>query len=128
MDDTLKDIVNQLAEKTKAGKVNWMIGNSANEYCLVLPESTLSISVYSNNYRVPMVECRVVNNRGDIILRENATQSSDEGDFLTGFFRLVRDAYTGKEEVIASIFSHIQNDETIGVSNVETAEESDLPF
>ena len=123
MDETLRTVVTQLKEKTKQGKVHWLVGSTSNEYRLVLPESTISISVYlsSNQY---YVDCKIVNNRGDIILRENTTQNSEDGAFLTNFFISVRDAYTGKEDVISSIMNHLANDDVLG-----TPEESDeLPF
>lgn len=124
MDETLRTIVNQLTEKTKQGKVNWQMGITSNEYRLVLPESTISISVYQSSF-VYYVDCKVVNERGDIVLRENTTQKTEDGSFLTNFFILVRDAYTGKDKVISSLLHHIENDEIIGSPENE---DPDLPF
>lgn len=123
MDETLRTVVTQLKEKTKQGKVHWQVGSSPNEYRLVLPESTISISAYLSSH-IYYVDCKIVNNRGDIILRENTPQGSEDGTFLTNFFILVRDAYTGKEEVISSIMNHLKNDDVLGTPE----DREELPF
>lgn len=124
MDQTLKTIVIQLTEKTKKGKVNWQMGSSSNEYRLVLPESTISISVYQSTF-VYYVDCKVINERGDIVLRENTPQSTEDGVFLTSFYVLVRDTYTGKDKVISSLMQHLENDDVIGAPENDKEE---LPF
>ena len=124
MDATFKKIVLQLSEKTKEGKVNWRTGNTSNEYCLLLPESTVSIGVYQSG-GIYFVECKILNTRGDIILRENVLQTSEDGAFLVEFFTLVRDAYTGKDRVLSALFDHIEQDPIIGAPEDNSEE---LPF
>lgn len=126
MDETLRKIVNQLTEKTKMKKVNWQMGNSSNEYRLILPESTISISVYQSSSNLAyFVEFKILNERGDVILRENTLQSTEDGGVLTNFFVLVRDTYTGKDDIISSLFRHLENDETVGEPEKD---HPDLPF
>ena len=66
MDATLKKIVEQLSEKTKAGLVNWQMGENSNEYKLFLKDAVISISIYTNSYAIGFVNCQVENTRGDI--------------------------------------------------------------
>lgn len=122
MDQTLKQIIDLLKEKTQAGEVKWIPGRSTNEYKVFLTEAVISISVYNTKNNDACVSCSISNNRGDILLRENTLQSTEDGKYLSGFFALVRDSYTGKDAILSSVFQELRSGKTIG------EEEIDLPF
>jgi hypothetical protein len=123
MDATFKKIIDQLRQKTSIGETNWTTTDTPNEYKLVLTDAVIKISVYSNKHGVPCVSCSITNSRGDLIFKENSIQSSEDGQYLTNFFILVRDTYTGKDAVVSSILKELNSGKIVG-----EVEESDLPF
>lgn len=131
MDTELESIINQLISKTKAGEVIWNKTATPNEFCLFLNAATILTHMYyvkttSFTAGVKMAECVVKNIRGDIVMRANSAVDSEDGELLYSLYDSAFRAYTGKDEVVASILGQLESSGQIGTAVDKTSD--DLPF
>lgn len=126
MDAVFNEILLRVKEKTLAGKANWQMSKSANEYRLILIAGTITISTYSNNY-ITYYSCQLLNNNGDVLFSEIQKESDrvTPSFSLMGFYNDVVDAYTNKKQVVSSIMQQLKDDEEIGMPS---STQSDLSF
>lgn len=119
MDNVLESIVNGLIKKTDAGQVKWLKAETPNGYKVIIDKGIITIQPFRVN-GADYTECNVTNNRGDIILRESARNSTTDGILLHNLYYAAFNSYTGREDVIKSLLDAINSDDEIG--------DPDLPF
>ena len=118
MDSTLKEIVDQLIEKTENKGVIWNKSSSPNEFYVEFASGTIITRLYTVKNSLGLsfqyVECVIKNLRGDVVLRESTQANQESDNELYALYDIAFRSYTGKDEVLNDIISQLKSDVVIG--------------
>ena len=123
MDSDIAKIVNQLLEKTRASKARWGVSSQSNTYQILLSPAQISIGTYISRLGARFYEFIIKNdNNGEIVERLACQDGTDDGNILKELYTAAKNAYTGKDLILGSIFAKLEQDE---IGDDQTV---DLPF
>lgn len=122
METAIEKIVDQLLVKTRASKAKWTASLQPNSYQILLSPALIRVGTYISNLGHRYYEFVIQNDNGNVVDRSAYQESSSDGQKLKELYTAAKNAYTGKDKILDSIFAKLGQDE-IGEDPT-----MDLPF
>jgi hypothetical protein len=113
--DDVRPILTSLLERSRRREVEWLESSAAGhrygDFVVLFPAS--SIVLWEDN-ESPLIEGRVLNNRGDIVVSFDSSDNSDDHETLRELMELARRKVLRADETLAEIHRALEYPGRVG--------------